>query len=36
MKRQFLCDTHSLTSVGFLMYLFVNDVLPGLVCLLLL
>ena len=28
MKRQFLCDMHSLTSVGFLMYLFMNDFLP--------
>ena len=28
MKRQFLCDMHSLMSVGFLMYLFVNDFLP--------
>ena len=25
MKRQFLCDTHSLMSAGFLMYLFMND-----------
>ena len=24
MKRQFLCDAHSLMSVGFLMYLFIN------------
>ena len=29
MKRQFLCDLHSLMSVGFLMYLFMNDILPG-------
>ena len=28
MKRQFLCDMHSLMSVGFLVYLFVNDLLP--------
>ena len=26
-KRQFLCDMHSLMSVGFLMYLFMNDIL---------
>ena len=33
MKRQFfLCDMHSLMSVGFLMYLFVNDILPGYCC----
>ena len=25
MKRQFLCDMHSLMSAGFLMYLFMND-----------
>ena len=25
MKRQCFCDMHSLMSVGFLMYLFVND-----------
>ena len=29
MKRQFLCDIHSLMSVGFLMYLFVNYLFPG-------
>ena len=29
MKRQFLCDMHSLMSAGFLMYLFMNDSLPG-------
>ena len=29
MKGQFLCDMQSLMSVGFLMYLFMNDVLPG-------
>ena len=30
MKRQFLCDIHSLMCVGFLMYLFVNYlILPG-------
>ena len=29
MKRQFLCDMHSVVSVGFLMYLFMNDFLPG-------
>ena len=29
MNRQFFCDMHSLMSVGFLMYLFGNDVLPG-------
>ena len=29
MKSQFLCDTHSLLSAGFLMYLFMNDFLPG-------
>ena len=28
MKRQYLCDMHSLMSVGFLMYLFMNDFLP--------
>ena len=27
-KRLFLCDMHSLMSVGFLMYLFMNDFLP--------
>ena len=29
MKRQFLCNMHSAMSVGFLMYLFMNDLLPG-------
>ena len=29
MKRQFLCDMHSLMSVGFFMFLFMNDFLPG-------
>ena len=29
MKGQFLCDTHSSMSVGFLMYLFMNNFLPG-------
>ena len=29
MKRQFSCDMHSLMSVGFLMYFFMNDFLPG-------
>ena len=29
MKRQFICDAHSLLSAGFLMYLFMNDFLPG-------
>ena len=29
MKRQFLCDIQSLMSVGFLLYLFMNDFLPG-------
>ena len=29
LKRQFLCDMHSLVSVGLLMYLFMNDFLPG-------
>ena len=24
-----LCDTHSLMLVGFFMYLFINDFLPG-------
>ena len=33
MKRQFVCGMHRLMSVGLLMYLFMNDVLPGLVCL---
>ena len=28
-KRQFLCVVHSLLSAGFLMYLFMNDFLPG-------
>ena len=28
MMRQFLCDMHSLMSVGFLLYLFMNDFLP--------
>ena len=27
-KRQFLCDMHSLMSMGFLMYLFMNNFLP--------
>ena len=29
MKRQFLCDMHSLMSAGFLIYLFMNDLLRG-------
>ena len=29
MKRQFLRDMHSLMLVGFLMYLCINDLLPG-------
>ena len=29
MKRQFVCDMHSLMPAGFLMYLFKNDFLPG-------
>ena len=29
MKRQFLCDMHSLMSVGFLIHLFMNGFLPG-------
>ena len=29
MKWQFLCGMHSLISVGFLVYLFLNDFLPG-------
>ena len=29
MKRQFLCDMPSLMTVGFRMYLFLNDFLPG-------
>ena len=29
MKRQFLCDMHSLMSAGFRMYLFMNDFLSG-------
>ena len=29
MKRQFVCNLQSLMSVGFLMYLFMNDILPG-------
>ena len=30
MKRQFLCDIHSLMGVGFFsVYLFMNDFLPG-------
>ena len=29
MKRQLLCGMHGLMSVGFLMYLFMNDFLPG-------
>ena len=28
-KRQFVCDMHSLMSVGFLMYIIMNDFLPG-------
>ena len=28
-KRQFSYDMHSLMPVGFLMYLFMNDILPG-------
>ena len=32
MKRQFLCDMHSLVSVGVLMYLFTNDFLPDVCC----
>ena len=30
MKRQFLCDMHSLMSAGFLIHLLMNDFLPGL------
>ena len=33
MKRQCLSDIHRLMSVGFLMYLFMNDFLPGPFCL---
>ena len=29
MKKQFLCDMHSLMSVEFLMYLFMTVFLPG-------
>ena len=29
MKRQFLRDMHSLMLAGFLMYLFMNDFVPG-------
>ena len=29
MKREFLCDMHSLMSTGFLTYLFMNDFLLG-------
>ena len=29
MKKQFLRHVHSLMSVTFLMYLFLNDFLPG-------
>ena len=29
MKRQFLCDMHSLMPAAFLMYVFMNDILPG-------
>ena len=29
MKRQFLCDMHSLMLVAFLMYFFMNDFLSG-------
>ena len=28
MKTQFLCGMRSLMSVGFFMYLFMNDILP--------
>ena len=28
-KRQYLCVVHSLLSAGFLMYLFMDDFLPG-------
>ena len=34
MKRQFLCDMHSLMPAGFLMYLFMNDFFYLDVCLL--